>query len=228
MQFAEGTSSSATSQLNMIAAGLGNLRVIYPLNWDQRHTLNFTANYRFDSRDPYNKGVPSILKDFGANINFTLYSGRPFTQQLFPTSTASMSSVNRSINVGDVNAAGMPWVFNSSLKFDKDFSFKFGRQDSSKGPDSRPSINLNVYLQVTNIFDMRNVLSVYRYTGDPTTDGYLTSGEGVLEYNSKEEIAKNYGRAFRDLYNIALEIPQNGGSNFVRPRVIQLGAVMSF
>jgi Carboxypeptidase regulatory-like domain/TonB-dependent Receptor Plug Domain len=228
MQFSEGTSSSRTAQLSLINAGLGNLRVIYPLNWDQRHTFNFTANYRFDSRDPYNKGIPSILKDFGANVNFTLYSGRPFTLQQNPTPEAFMNSTARAINLGDINSANMPWVFNSSLKFDKDFNFKFGRVDSSKGPNNRKEIGLNVYLQVTNIFNMQNVLSVYRYTGDPNTDGYLTSGDGILEYTTKEATSKGYGQSFRDLYNIALQIPDGGGSNFVRPRVIQLGAVLSF
>ena len=75
---------------------------------------------------------------------------------------------------------------------------------------------------------MQNVLAVYRYTGNPNTDGYLTSGDGKLEYTSKEATSKGYGQSFRDLYNIALQIPEGGGSNFVRPRVIQLGAVLSF
>lgn len=228
MQFAEGTSSSRTAQQNLINAGLGNLRTIFPLNWDQRHTLNLTANYRFDSRDPENKNIPSILKDFGANLNFTLYSGRPFSLQRDATPEAYMNSTVRAFNIGDINSANMPWVFNSSLKLDKDISFKFGKLDSSKGPDNRRSIGLNVYLQVTNIFDAQNILSVYRYTGNPTADGYLTSKEGLLDYTSKEQIAKGYGQAFRDLYNIALQIPEGGNSNFVRPRVIQLGAVMTF
>ena len=227
LQFAEGTSSSRTAQLTLINAGLGNLRTLYPMGYDQRHTLNFVANYRFDSRDPYNKNIPSFLKNFGANLNFTLYSGRPFTQQANPTPNALMSTTARAANLGDINSANMPWVFNSSLKFDKDFTFNYGKADSTN-PNNRKSVGLNVYLQVTNIFDFRNVLRVYRYTSDPLTDGYLSSNEGIAEFKSKEAVATGYGQAFRDLYNIALEIPNSGASNFVRPRVIQLGAVLSF
>jgi hypothetical protein len=227
MQFAEGTGSSRNAQLNLLNAGLGNLRSIYPLSYEQRHTINFVANYRFDSRDEANKHIPSILKDFGANLSFTLYSGRPFTLQQTPTPNALMSTTARAANLGDINAANMPWVFNSSLKFDKDINFLYGRIDSAN-PNNRKNINLNIYLQITNIFNFRNVLSVNRFTNDPLTDGYLSSNEGIAEYETKEATAKGYGQAFRDLYNIALEIPNGGNSNFVRPRVIQLGAVLSF
>jgi hypothetical protein len=53
--------------------------------WDTRHNLNFIANYKFDSRDPYNKGIPKFLRDFTVNFDFNLRSGTPFTQQTAAT-----------------------------------------------------------------------------------------------------------------------------------------------
>ena len=230
MSFAEGTSSSRTAQLNLINSGLGNIRVIYPLNWDTRHNLNFIANYKFDSRDPYNKGIPKFLRDITINFDLNLRSGTPFTQQTAPTPEAYMNSTARAVNLGDINSGSLPWRFMTNFKLDKDLTFKFGKSDSSKnkGLDNRREFGLNIYLQITNLFNSMNVLDVYRYTGSPTTDGYLNGPDGNLDYISKEAIAKGYGQAFRDLYNVALEIPDGRNSMFIRPRVIQLGAVLSF
>lgn len=230
MSFAEGTSSSRTAQLTLINAGLGNMRVIYPLTWDTRHNLNFIANYKFDSRDPYNKGIPKFLRDITINFDFNLRSGTPFTQQTAPTPEAFMNSTARAVNLGDINSGSLPWRFMTNFKMDKDLTFKFGRSDSSKnkGLDNRREFGLNIYLQITNLFNSMNVLDVYRYTGSPTTDGYLNGPDGQLDYRSKEAIAVGYGQAFRDLYNVALEIPETRNSMYIRPRVIQLGAVLSF
>lgn len=228
MSFAEGTGSSRNSQQNLINAGLGNIKVIYPLNWDTRHNFNFSANYRFDSRDPLNRSIPSFVKDFGINLDFNLRSGTPYTQQESPTPVSYMNSVVRSNNLGDINAGSMPWRMNANLKLDKDFNFKFGKIDSSKGGDNRREYGLNIYVQATNIFNSFNVLEVYRYTGDAATDGYLTSTSGVLDYTTKEITATGFGRSFRDLYNVSLEIPEGRNSMYARPRVIQLGAVLSF
>lgn len=227
MSFAEGTGSSRTAQLGLINAGLGNLRVIYPLDFDTRHNFNFSANYRWDSDNPENKGIPSFLKDLGANLDFNLRSGTPYTQSRVPVANALMTNP-RFTNLGDVNSGTLPWRFNANLKLDKDFNFKLGKVDPAKVEINRKVLNLNVYLQITNLFNTANVLKVYRFTGDPSQDGYLTSPDGQLDYLSKESIAQGFGQSFRDLYKIALEIPDDRNSMFARPRIIQLGAVLSF
>lgn len=230
MSFAEGTSSSRTAQLNLINAGLGNLRTIYPLGWDTRHNLNFIANYKFDSRDPYNKGIPKFLRDFTFNLDLNLRSGTPFTAQTAATPESFMNTTARAVNLGDINSGTLPWRFMANFKVDKDLTFKFGKFDSTKtkGLDTRREYGLNIYLQITNLLNAMNVLDVYRFTGSPTTDGYLASPDGQLDYTSKEAVAVGYGQAFRDLYNVALEIPDGRNSMFIRPRIIQLGAVLSF
>lgn len=227
MQFAEGTASSSNAQIGLINAGVGNLRVINPLDFDTRHNLNFSANYRWDSDNPENKNVPKVLKDLGANLDFNLRSGTPYTQARNPTANALMSEP-RMTNLGDLNSGNLPWRFMANLKIDKDFNFNFGKVDSVKGDLSRKAMALNIYLQITNLFNSANVLKVYRFTGDPTQDGYITSAEGLLDYDNKESIAIGFGKAFRDLYNVALEMPDDRNSMFIRPRIIQLGATLSF
>ncbi len=227
MQFAEGTGSSRTAQVNLINAGIGNFRVINPLDFDTRHNINFSANYRWDSDNPDNKHVSKALKDLGINLDFNLRSGTPYTQARVPVANALMTDP-RFTNLGDVNSGSLPWRFNTNLKVDKDFNFKLGKLDSAKGEINKSIISLNVYLQVTNLFNSANVLRVYRYSGVASQDGYYNTPDEILDYNSKEAIAKGYGQAFRDLYNVALEIPDDRSSMFVRPRIIQLGATLSF
>jgi hypothetical protein len=233
MQFAEGTGSTSTSQLNLINAGQGNLKVIAPLSYDVRHQLNLIMDYRFASGVNYDgpQKLKKILQNFGVNLAGNLRSGQPYTQQANVTPVAYLSTAERAINLGDINSASKPWQYNFNLKVDKDFTFKVGKRagDSTK-PDSRKEVSFNVYLQIQNLFNTEKVLDVYRYTGSAETDGYLSSPLAQLDYTSKESILKGYGDSFRDLYKIGLEIPNNDGltSYFARPRVIQLGAILNF
>ena len=236
MQFAEGTGSSATSQLSLINAGQGNLKIISPLNFDYRHNINLILDYRFASGKNYDgpQNLKKILENFGVNITTNLRSGAPFTQQANPVNSMFLTSTDRSITLGDINAARMPWQFNVNLKADKDFTFKVGKKsgDSTK-PDSRKEVSLNVYLQIRNLLNNENVISVNRFTGDPVNDGYLSSAQGQLQLTSRNAESLGKGESFRDLYNLALEYPQTDVdrgifSNFRLPRVIQLGAILNF
>jgi hypothetical protein len=234
MQFAEGTGSSQTSQLNLINSGQGAIKTIYPLNFDVRHNFNLNLNYRFSDEDDY-RGPAKLrkyLENSGIDINANLRSGTPFTLQSNVTPDANISSVLRGITLGDINSASKPWRYNVNLKIDKDFKLKFGtiKTDSTQkgAQDTRKVVPLNVYLQVTNLLNTENILEVYRFTGSPYTDGYLNSDLAANEFTTKELINRGYGQSFRDLYRIALEIPNDRNSYFARPRIIQLGASISF
>ena len=50
LQFADGTGSSSTSQLNLVGSGQPNLRAIIPLSYDSRHNFKVVLDYRFDDR----------------------------------------------------------------------------------------------------------------------------------------------------------------------------------
>lgn len=231
MQFAEGTGSSSTSQLNLINAGQGNLKVIAPLSYDVRHQFNLNLDYRFASGVNYDgpQKLKKFLENFGVNLAANLRSGQPYTLQSNTTPAAYISTLERAINLGDINSASKPWRYNFNLKVDKDFTFKVGKRavDSSK-PDSRKEVSFNLYLQVRNLLNTQNVVDVYRYTGSAETDGYLASPQAQLDFQSKETTLTGYGQSFRDLYKIGLEIPNNRPSMFAIPRVIQLGGIINF
>jgi hypothetical protein len=76
-----------------------------------------------------------------------------------------------------------------------------------------------VYLQVLNLFNRRNILSVYKATGNPEDDGYLTSVQAQNATSSR-----NDAQSFNDLYSIKVNNP----NNYSRPRVIRLGLLLEF
>ena len=52
------------------------------------------------------------------------------------------------------------------MKVNKEFEIKWSDKKSS---------HLNVYVQVQNLLNAQNIISVYRATGNPEDDGYLTA-----------------------------------------------------
>jgi len=67
--------------------------------------------------------------------------------------------------------------------------------------------------------DARNIISVYRATGNPEDDGYLTSSaaQNVID-------AKNDAETFRYLYSLGVNNP----SNYSLPRMWRAGISLQF
>lgn len=218
--FADGTGSNANSGANLAASGQPNLRILLPLDYDQRHQVSVNYDYRFGSGKDYKgpewkrkEGNPrQILKDVGFNLQMFVGSGTPYTRWAYPT--ASNSAVRTSI-LGSVNGSYKPWNFRSNLRIDKNIELTWGKKDA----DKRKSANLNIYLQVLNLLNNRNVLGVYSFTGNPDDDGYLVSTQGASTLKS----AVNQ-QSFIDLYNIYINNP----GNYSRPRVIRIGLLLDF
>jgi len=76
-----------------------------------------------------------------------------------------------------------------------------------------------VYLQVQNLFNTKNIISVYRATGNPEDDGYLTASASQNQINTK-----NDPQSFIDLYQIKVNNP----SHYSLPRMMNLGLQISF
>lgn len=208
LQFADGTGSSATSQINLVGAGQPNLRTIIPLNYDSRHSVKLVLDYRFD--DPKG-GQAEWLNDVGANVTFNSRSGEPYTRQSNALPTAQFGIANRSTLEGGINGSRLPWHFRTDIKVDKAFYFGLGKND-------RP-ISMDVYVWVQNLFDNQNVIAVYAYSGNALDDGYLTSAEGVESISAQVD-----PQAFTDLYTVKMMNPDN----YSIPRRIRLGVSFDF
>jgi len=220
LQFAEGSGSNANSGANLAASGQPNLRVIQPLDYDQRHSFVLNYDYRFGTDKDYKgpqikrkSGNPiQLLEDVGFNLQFLIGSGTPYTRWDL---AVARGSNQRSNIVGSVNGNSKPWTFRANLRVDKNVKLTWGKKDS----DEKKHANLNIYVQVLNLFNNRNVLGVYNFTGDPEDDGYLAS---PLAQSTIQSL--NSPQGFVDQYTINMQNP----GNFNRPRVIRIGLQLDF
>lgn len=223
LSFAEGTGSSSTSGLSLVRAGLSSLRTNNPLSYDQRHQVNGSLDYRYASGGDYNGpivGNTQILANTGLNIVFNGGSGFPYNKQSNVTNRASLSPTNGSLD-GKVNGSRLPWQFRFDARLDRDIPLTFGAQEAAEGVEAKEgkTIDLNIYIQVLNVLNTLNIVEVYRYTGNPDDDGYLTAPQfqkDIIQQNSKD--------TYQELYSLKV----NDYNNYSLPRRIRLGIMLNF
>jgi len=227
LQFADGTGSSATDGVSLVQSGQPNLRTTNPLSFDRRHAITTVVDYRFGSGRSYNGPVISravkgsdrvktiaLLENTGINFQVTGGSGTPYSRQ--SNITAEALGGGRTVLKGSVNSSRLPWQFRIDAKIDKDIELKFNEGKDGK---KAKAVYLNVYFQVLNVLNTKNVMGVYRATGVPNDDGYLAAAEYQTGIASQINPA-----SFRDLYSIAIDNPYN----YSLPRLIRLGVSLSF
>lgn len=212
LQFADGTGSGSTSQINLVSAGQPNLRTIVPLSNDVRHTFNVNLDYRFGEGDFYNGpkiGGRDILANAGINLALRARSGEPYTRQGNPTPTAQFGVRTSSNLVGTINGSRLPFNFKMDLRIDKDFVINTGKK----------KLYLNVYVVSQNVLNTRNVIGVYRYTGSATDDGFLDAPSSQETINAQVD-----PEAFYDQYWVRVNNP----NNYSLPRRTQIGLRLRF
>lgn len=228
LQFANGTGSSTESSYNLLQIpGQGNIRNLLPLNYDRRHQLNLTLDYRFSSGTEYdgpvwvrNKGGENekaikILQNVGFNIVARAGSGTPYSRQSNPTQDVSVGISQRTVLKGSINGSSLPWTYGLDLRVDKDINVTFRPEKDGKAAKVS---KLNVYVAIFNLLNTKNILSVYSYTGNPNDDGYLSSAIGKQYVTSQ-----NSPTAYSDLYSVKANNP----SNYSLPRTIRIGFIMN-
>ena len=213
LQFADGTGSSASSGYSLVNTGQPNLRTTIPLSYDQRHALSASIDYRYNSGDKYTGPIlwgMKVLEDAGANIMLSAGSGTPYSRQSNITQEAASGINDRSTLSGSINGSRLPWQFRINAKFNKNFTIKWSDKKSSF---------VNAYIQVQNLLDARNIISVYRATGNPDDDGYLTA-----EASQNDILSKNSPESFMYLYSLAVNNP----SHYSLPRTFRMGLSLTF
>ncbi|HEY4612171.1 MAG TPA: TonB-dependent receptor [Bacteroidota bacterium] len=162
---AKGTGSTTNGAVSTIENGTQYPSVISPLDFNQSHRGAVNIDFRFGDND----GGP-ILEKLGANVLFTFNSGHPFTLstggagQQGPENGALIENDARaSIPVEAIGQSTTPWNTNVDLRLDKTVAL---------GP-----LGANFYIYVQNLLNTRNVLNVYRRSGNASDDGYLNNPE---------------------------------------------------
>ena len=158
-----------------------------------------------------------MLQNVGANVLLSAGSGTPYSKQANITHEAQfgIGGTNTALD-GSVNGSNKPWSYRIDLRVDKNIPLTW---KSKKDGAEKKTANLNIYLQVLNLLNTKNILLVYKATGNPNDDGYLSSAE------AQDLIAsQNNPQSFRDLY----AVKNNKPDNYSRPRVIRLGLLLDF
>lgn len=223
LQYANATGSSATSGINLASSGQPNLRTLSPVSQDRNHAIQIVADYRYGQGKKYNgptitrviKGTDKVkvirlLENTGLNVTFNGGSGLPYSRQSNVTSAILGSGT--SVLEGSLNGSRLPWQFRMDARLDRDIFLK--SKDGKKNPHY-----LNVYVLVLNVLNSKSIMGVYRYTGNPNDDGYLTAPDYQAQINSY-----NDPLSFRDLYSIRVNNPYN----YSLPRRIRLGVMFNF
>ena len=152
-----------------------------------------------------------LFRSVGANLIFRIGSGTPYTRDVAASPVGGRSQIN-----GSINGSYKPWQFRTDLRIDKNIELSWGKKDG----DTKKTANLNIYLQVLNLLNTKNILGVYQYTGNADDDGYLASSQGQLFLNNNPATATS----FTDQYSIYINNP----SNYGRPRTIRIGVLLDF
>lgn len=228
LQFADGTGSSETSQLGLVNSNQPNLRVTMPIDLDRRHGI--TGYFIFDfgdnkNKDPYNQNYigpkgkvgEAIFRNLGFTVNLYGGSGVPYSRQQFATPLTGGGSPAL---LGMLNGSRLPWQFNVDFMVWKDFTVVWAKEKEKNGKKiAAKKSNLQIYINVENIFNNRNVLSVYRFTGSATDDGYLASALGVQTVASQSA-----PDAYTNYYNMSMNDPRR----ISLPRRARIGITLSF
>jgi outer membrane receptor protein involved in Fe transport len=209
LQFADGTGSDANSSNGLTQRG--NIRTLYPLNFDERHNIQAIIDYRYGSGKFYNGPRvfgADILSNFGINIQTSAVSGRPFTSTIRADRFGGLGKTS------SINGSRKPWRLNVDLRVEKTFVLT---------APGKKQLNMTIYFRVQNLLDARNVIDVYSYTGSPTDDGFLASPQGQTALAMLAQEGRNIP-AYTDAYSWRLLDP----NNFTQPRRLFLGATFDF
>lgn len=229
LQFADGTGSSSFSQLNLINSGQPNLRSTIPLNYDSRHQFKLFGVFNFgELKDkdpstatkylgPRGKFFESIFRNLGVAVTLYGNSGVPYSRYVLPTPTQLFSGGGSSSLQGSLNGARLPFEFYNDMNITKDIVLFFGKKKENN--TGRKKAILQVYLNIQNLFNVRNIIGVYGATGSPTDDGYLTAPNYQPQILSQVDPA-----SYINYYQMKVNDP----SNFSMPRRVRLGVVLSF
>ena len=172
LMFSDGTGSNADGRRGL--SNVGNIRTLYPLDYDERHQLQGSIDFRYGSGKKYNGprvAGKALFENMGINIQTTAISGRPYTAKSEPTVLDGNSTI------GQINGPRLPWQNVLHLKINKYIPL-------SKEEDG-PA--MNIYLRIQNLFDQQNARQVYPATGSPSEDGYLLSTAGLQGQAEIEE-----------------------------------------
>jgi hypothetical protein len=235
LSFTEGTGSSATSAnggdgssvsnnsllQQLIQSGLPNIRPQFPLNTDSRHNINAQVDYRYLDGEGPMIGNSRLLQNAGINFVFRVRTGEPYTKYAYAQSIQAGAN-NSPVIVGSVNGSRLNAHYGFDVKLDKTIFLRYKELKDNDGKvlaRTPTRFGVNIYAYAQNVFNIRDVLGVYSYTGRADDDGFLSSPIGLQQVPRQVDPV-----SFSDLYRVGMYNPGAIGA----PRSILIGASLNF
>ena len=177
------------------------------LQHDVPHQLNANLDYRLFEGEGPSIGGTKPFQNMGINLIYNLQSGRPYTERIVLNSFTEIAT-RFAVTEAGINAARQPAISSFNLRLDKSFPLQFGDTN----------VNLNLYVDIENLFNQENILRVQRATGSVNEDGYLATADALFNDAETDSEYK------RDSYRYLLNNPANWGS----PRLMRIGLRFEF
>ncbi len=201
MSFAQGSGSSSTTTSTIVWIDETPPNFISPLDFDQRHILNISFDYRLGEGEGPTIMGSKLLQNMGINILGRASSGRPYTPQREPFSQIESKAP---IPSGGINSDRIPWSSGIDIRVDRKFAI--GARSS-----------LSAFVWVQNLLDTDNTQGVWRATGIPDDDGFLATAGGSQflggQLSSAEPLYRHRNRRL---------------GNFGIPRLTRVGVRLDF
>jgi hypothetical protein len=214
MSDARGSASAANSS-RVAVSDDGQARFpnfINPFDYNQTHRGTIFIDYRWGKGD----GGP-FLEGFGFNAILSFNSGHNYTKIQEPLNLGQASPWNIGVRalidprtrtpVEPINNSTTPWVFNIDLNVSKVFYLG--------------GVNFELYANILNLLNTKQVINVFNNTGTPTDDGWLRSS-----LSESFRAIPNYEAFYRaiNLDNRWGYILATGNDIYGSPRQIRIGA----
>ncbi|NNM16778.1 MAG: TonB-dependent receptor plug domain-containing protein, partial [Bacteroidia bacterium] len=126
LQFADGTGSGDQGGLELVNTGQPNLRTLTPLDFDQRHTIVTSIDYRYEDGSAYNGPMwfgKQFFANTGLNIVLRAGSGTPYSAQSNVTTEANdigLQTIGTTNLKGNINGSRLPWQYRVDARLDRD------------------------------------------------------------------------------------------------------------
>lgn len=168
-QFVDGIGFNVMFVNFLIQVGFLNLRNVFFYFYDQCYMFVIIFDYCYGEGVDYNGlmiGDVKLFENIGLNFLFNIYLGVFYFGQKVIINEGVFNLLSFGL-IGMINGFRFFWFYCLDVQFDCMFNFIFGKEDKKK------MMFLNVYICCINLFNYKNVLSVYCVIGNWNDDGYL-------------------------------------------------------
>jgi outer membrane cobalamin receptor len=161
LQWARGTTSSPVQWAT--GGGFGRLTdplepgrllvppaQLQPEDFDRLHNINWQFQLRFPADYREGTTLGTVLGDFGAAVVYNAQSGNPYTRRTIDSRAAPAE---------DLGSSRLPWIHSGDIRL-------------TKGFDLAGTLGFDVFAQIENFLDIKNVIDVHATTGRPDVSGF--------------------------------------------------------